>query len=172
MRLLRALMPPCSSSLNSRNEACKLCSGVEQEPCWRQGEMVRGLEDGVGGWTGLTCSVLASQTLSSRRSLLVMPLSQESVFFRDISSWDLVLSGRVSKDSALETLLQGSGFTAVSLKRAQPLAFRGSADLHPTRLLWWRMTLETLEVEHTAVGGGLSVTITILVEARTSCTLG
>ena len=173
MRLFRDLMSPRSSCFSSMKEAWMLCSGIGQKTLFSS------------DWTGLcSCGVLAPPTLSNRRSLFVMPLSQESVFLRDISSWDLVLSGSVSMDSAFETLLHESAFTTDSLKRPQPLALGGSADLQPTRFpFWvagaWSMTrLEVLDeedavdVEEVVGVAMLSVTMTILVEAKTAGPLG
>lgn len=72
MRLFKDPICPRRSCLSSVKAAWRFCSGSGQATLLS-----------VDG-TGLcSCGVLVPPTLSSRRSLLVMPLSHESVFLRD-----------------------------------------------------------------------------------------
>ncbi|TNN43710.1 Immunoglobulin superfamily DCC subclass member 4 [Liparis tanakae] len=162
MRRSRARMSPRSSCFSSRKEAPAL---------------------GAAAFSSSSSSSSSSPPPpSSRRSLLVMPLSQESVFLSGASPGRLVLPGSVSMDSALETPPHDSAFATEPRRRPQPFALCGSADLQPTGVTLaavggagaagaWSMTrLEVPDVGDVAAAAagvaGLSVTITMLVEAR------
>ncbi len=166
--LLSADSSSLSSVRSSRSEAWSVCSGIV------------GI-GGIGGafpsgWTGLRSTGVRAPPSSSRRSLLVMPLSQESVFFNPPGSEvfpELLRSGRVSIDSALETFPQLSGFTMLSLNLAHPRArgsdVRGMFGAGALSLAWSNGPRVRVLLRWDGIGvAGLSVTVTMLVVATTS----